>query len=395
MNPLITRNLSFNNVVRYLFYLGIALIAISDSGIQLLILMTIGPGSRTIRLMGLWLLFFKILLTRYTKKEFLLFIPIAFLAMYNYTLSGNIYCVYTILVISSMKDIDYSTLFKVLFYSTLGSIVFVGILSLFGIGSPTQITQDFGRGLVETRYCFGLYHPNIWHQAIGRCIIFACIGYYKQLNIIHLLMLFVFNYFIYRMSISRTGLIAISIVLILMIFYKYLAGFMHTLFVKICAIVCMIGVYTLYIYFTIKLAGPEYHLRAEEFNWLVATGRLRQSLDFLEFHPIQLFSSRFPDDGTLFDCGFFRLFYESGYLWAGLFFLAFFALIILAMKKNWDIVIPVCVYFIFCSLYEFDPVTRPTFNIAVFFMPLLIFKSTSEKFNNFIISSQRTRNRKL
>ena len=395
MNPLITRNFSFNNFVRCLFYIGIALIAISDSGIQLLILMTIGPGSRTIRLIGLWLLFFKVLLTRYTKKEFFLFIPLAFLAMYNYTLSGNIYCVYTILVIASMKDIDYSILFKVLFYSTLVSVVFVGILSLFGIGSPTQITQDFGRGLVETRYCFGLYHPNIWHQAIGRCIIFACIGYYKQLNIIHLLMLFVFNYFIYRMSISRTGLIAISIVLILMIFYKYLTRFMHSLFVKICAIVCMVGVYTLYIYFTIKLAGPEYHLRAEEFNWLVATGRLRQSLDFLEFHPIQWFSSRFPDDGTLFDCGFFRLFYESGYLWAGLFFLAFFALIIFAMKKNWDIVIPVCVYFIFCSLYEFDPVTRPTFNIAVFFMPLLIFKSTSDKFNIFMISSQRTRNQKL
>ena len=197
------------------------------------------------------------------------------------------------------------------------------------------------------------------------------------------------------MSISRTGLIAISIVLILMIFYKYLTRFMHSLFVKICAIVCMVGVYTLYIYFTIKLAGPEYHLRAEEFNWLVATGRLRQSLDFLEFHPIQWFSSRFPDDGTLFDCGFFRLFYESGYLWSGLFFLAFFALIILAMKKNWDVVIPVCVYFIFCSLYEFDPVTRPTFNIAVFFMPLLMFKSTSDKFNIFMISSQRTRNQKL
>lgn len=395
MNPLITRNFSFNNFVRCLFYLGISLIAISDSGIQLLILMTIGPGSRTVRLIGLWLLFFKILLTKYTKKEFLLIIPIAFLALYNYTISGNIYCVYTVLVIASMKDIDYSALFKVLFYSTLVSVVFVGILSLFGIGSPTEITQDFGRGLVETRYCFGLYHPNIWHQAIGRCIIFACIGYYKQLNIIHLLILFVFNYFIYRMSISRTGLIAISIVLLLMIFYKYLAGFMHTLFVKICAIVCMIGVYTLYIYFTIKLAGPEYHLRAEEFNWLVATGRLRQSLDFLEFHPIQWFSSRFPDDGTLFDCGFFRLFYESGYLWSGLFFLAFFALIILAMKKNWDVVIPVCVYFIFCSLYEFDPVTRPTFNIAVFFMPLLMFKSTSDKFNIFMISSQRTRNQKL
>ena len=394
MNQLSIGKFSLKQLSIFLVYLGVSLIAISDSGIQLLILMTIGPGSRTIRLIGMWLLFIKILLTRYTKKEFFLLAPISILALYNYTVSGNIYCVYTILVIACMKDVDYAALFKVLFYSTLGSVIFVGILSFFNIGSPTQLTQDFGRGLVETRYCFGLYHPNIWHQAIGRCIIFACIGYHKQLNIIHLLILFVFNYFIYRMSVSRTGLIAVSIVLILMIFYKYLTKFMHTLFIKICAVIGMLGVYGLYIYYTIKLAGEEYHLPAELFNWKVATGRLRQALDFLETHPIQMFSSRFPDDGTLFDCGFFRIFYECGYLWAGILFLSLSALVIIALKNNWDIIIPVVVYFIFCSLYEFDPVTRPTYNIAVFFLPLLIFNSNKTAFHDFMLSSRKTKSLK-
>lgn len=394
MNQLSIGKFSLKQLSIFLVYLGVSLIAISDSGIQLLILMTIGPGSRTIRLIGMWLLFIKILLTRYTKKEFFILAPVTILALYNYTVSGNIYCVYTILVIACIKDVDYAALFKVLFYSTLGSVIFVGILSFFNIGSPTQLTQDFGRGLVETRYCFGLYHPNIWHQAIGRCIIFACIGYHKQLNIIHLLILFVFNYFIYRMSVSRTGLIAVSIVLILMIFYKYLTKFMHTLFIKICAVIGMLGVYGLYIYYTIKLAGEEYHLPAELFNWKVATGRLRQALDFLETHPIQMFSSRFPDDGTLFDCGFFRIFYECGYLWAGILFLSLFALVIIALKNNWDIIIPVVVYFIFCSLYEFDPVTRPTYNIAVFFLPLLIFNSNKTAFHDFMLSYQKTKSLK-
>lgn len=375
-----------------LVYIAVSLLAISDSGIQLLILVEIGPGSRTLRLIAMWLLLAKVILTRYTKKEFLILAPFTVLALYNYSLSGNIYCVYTILVIACMKDVDYSVLFKTLFYSTLAAVVFVGILSFWEIGSPTQVTQDFGRGLVETRYCFGLHHPNIWHQAIGRCIIFACIGYYKQLNIIHLLMLFVFNYFIYTMSVSRTGLIAVSVFLILTIFYKYLGKFMHTLLVKICAIGCMLGVYGIYIYFTYKLTG-EYHLRAELFNWKIATGRLRQAVDFLSTHPIKLLSSRFPDDGTLFDCGFFRLFYECGYLWTGIFFIVLFALVILALKKNWDVIIPVCVYFIFYSLYEFNPVTRPTYNIVVFFLPLLIFSSSATAFDNFMISSQRKGNR--
>ena len=220
MNQLFRGKYSTEQLSLFLFYLGISLLAISDSGIQLLILIEIGPGSRTLRLIAMWLLFIKILLTRFTKKEFFILAPIAILALYNYHISGNIFCAYTVLVIAASKDINYSLLFKALFYSTLSTIIFLCFLSFWEIGSPMQLTQDFGRGTVETRYCFGLHHPNIWHQAIGRCIIFACIGYYKQLNIVHLLILFIFNYFIYTLSVSRTGLIAISLFLILMIDVK-------------------------------------------------------------------------------------------------------------------------------------------------------------------------------
>ncbi len=372
-----------------LVYIGIALLAISDSGIQLLILHVIGPGSRTLRLAAMWFLFAKVILTRYTKKEFFILAPLTVLALYNYTRSGNIYCVYAILVIASLKDIEYSKLFKTLFYSTLLSVIFVGILSFFGIGSPTQITQDFGRGVVETRYCFGLYHPNIWHQAIARCIVFACIGYYRQLNIVHLIILFVFNYFVYTMSVSRTGLLAIWIFLLLVIFYKYLGKLMHTLFVKICAFAGVLGVYGLYVYFTWDFAA-NWSLNSQLFDWKITTGRIQQALGFLNYNPIQIFSQRFPDNGTLFDLGAFRIFYECGYLWAGLFFLAFFLLIAIALKKHWDVVIPTAFYFIFCSLYEFDPVTRPSYNVIIFLIPLLIYHTMDK--NIFKISSRRKGN---
>lgn len=390
MNHLTRNHFSIKKFSIVLVYIAIALLAISDSGIQLLILMEIGPGSRTLRLIAMWLLFAKVLLTRYSKKEFFILTPITILALYNYTVSGNIYCVYTILVVACMKDIDYSVLFKTLFYSTLTTVAFVGILSIFEIGSPIQLTQDFGRGIVETRYCFGLYHPNIWHQAIGRCIVFGCIGHYKQLNIVHLLILLVFNYFIYTMSVSRTGLIAISIFLVFLIFYKYLGKLMHTFFVKVCAIIGMLGIYGLYLHFTVDLYKGG--LYGEIFSWKVTNGRIQQALEFFSTHTIQPFSNRFPDDGTLFDLGAYRIFYECGYIWAGLLFAGLFALAVLAVKKNWDIVLLACIYFIFCSLYESDPVTRPTYNILTFFLPLLIFKSSITDFDSFMISCQRKRN---
>ena len=58
--------------------------------------------------LAMWLIFAKVLLTKYTKKEFFILTPIAMLALYNYHLSGNIFCVYTILVIVALKNVDYS-----------------------------------------------------------------------------------------------------------------------------------------------------------------------------------------------------------------------------------------------------------------------------------------------
>lgn len=375
-----------------LAYLGIALLAISDSGVQLFILFVVGPGSRTLRLIAMWLLFAKILLTRYSQKEFLILAPISILALYNYKVSGNIYCVYTILVIACLKDIHYSTLFKVMFYSTLSAVVFVGVMSLLGIGSPVALTENFGREIVETRYCLGLYHPNIWHFAITRCIVFFCAAYYQKLTILPLIALLLFNYFIYTMSASRTGLLATSGFLMLILFYKYFGKLMHSIFMKFCIIGGMFGVYGIYLHFTRDLMNGG--LYGEIFNYKVTTGRIRQAVDFLATHTIDAFSSRFPNDGTLFDWGSLRMFYESGYLWGCLFFIGFFALIALALKYNWDLVIAMSVFFLLYGLYESDPVTRPTYNVIVFFLPLLIFRTTAQSFNQLMFSSQRKGNPK-
>ena len=61
INHPLFKKISLKELSNFLVYLGIALLANSDSGIQLLILMEIGPGSRTLRLIAMWLLFAKIL----------------------------------------------------------------------------------------------------------------------------------------------------------------------------------------------------------------------------------------------------------------------------------------------------------------------------------------------
>lgn len=355
-----------------LVYLAAALLAVSDTGIQLLILNTVGSHSRILRQIAIWLLFLKVTGTRYTKREFFLLAPIAVLSLYNYTLCGNIYCIWNILIIAAMKNVDFPTLFKVLFYSTFTALVTVSVLSLNGIGSAASITMDFGRGSVETRYCPGLYHPNIWHFAFARCIVYFALGYEKHLKWYTLLALLAANFAAYRFTVSRTGLLAGTAFVILLFAYKYLGKLMHCISMKAAIMGGLPAVFGIYFYFLYDYAVTGSEL-SEYINSKLTTGRIGQAVSYLSKHPIKLMGSRFPDDGTVFDCGILRMFLESGWLLAGIFVISFLILLFVALKNHLDGVTATCIFMAMYSLYEANPTTRPSYNIVVFFMAILLY----------------------
>ena len=49
---------------------------------------------------------------------------------------------------------------KLVFYMTLTGCLLIMFLSFFGVGEGLALTQDYGRGSVETRYTLGMGHPN-------------------------------------------------------------------------------------------------------------------------------------------------------------------------------------------------------------------------------------------
>lgn len=375
------KKISWKNISLLFVYTAAALLSISDTGFQLLFMQYIGSNTSILLKIALVLLSIKLFTTRYTKKQFFIILPILALSLYNYQISGNIYCFYNILFIASMKDIDYSQLFKVLFFSTFSALLVIGILSFVNIGSAVSITQDFGRGGIETRYCFGLYHPNIWHQAVARCIVFFSLGYERQLKWSHFIGLFLINVVAYYFSVSRTGLLAVSAFLLLMLLYKYAHKLVHHVIVKISLFITTLGGYILYSYLVYDFAN-NLTVYAQLFDMKLATGRLRHATEYLTQNPIQFFGTRFPNDSTLFDCGFLRMFSESGYLLAGIFFLLLFVLLIKALKNNWGQVISTIVFIFLYSLYEVHPLTRVPYNIVVFYFALLLFPTIQKNFNN-------------
>lgn len=373
------RKISWKNISLLFVYIAAVLLSLSDTGFQLLFMKYIGSNTSILRKIALVLLSIKVFSTRYTKKQFFIILPIFALTLYNYHICGNIYCFYNILFIASMKDIDYSQLFKMLFFSTFASLLVIGILSFLEIGGVVSITQDFGRGGIETRYCFGLYHPNLWHQAVARCIVFFSLGYEQQLKWSHFISLFFINIIAYYFSISRTGFLAVSTFLLLMLLYKYAHKIMHLVIIKIVLFTATLCGYILYAYLVYDFAN-NITIYAQLFDMKLATGRLRHAAEYLTQHPVRLLGTRFPTDSTLFDCGFLRMLSESGYLLAGIFFFALLTLLIKALKNNWDQVSSTTIFIFLYSLYEVHPLTRVPYNIIVFYFALLLFPTLKKSF---------------
>ena len=369
---LFMKKFSWKTLSLLLVCIAMTLITISDTGFQLLIMKYAGFSSSILRKFGLLLLFIKFAGTRYTKKEFFILLPLMILSLYNYQISGNIYCFYNVMIVACMKDMDYTKLFRCLFFSTFAAAVVIGLLSFLGIGDVVSLTEDFGSNGIETRYCFGLYHPNLWHQAVSRCIVFFALGYFEQLRFRGLLILFVINLAAFACSLSRTGLLAGSAFILLMILYKCKPKFMQSLFAKITVFsvaLCAYGSYLLMLMDYLTFPGS----LSKFFNRYFATGRVGQASLYIAKNPIRLFGTRFPDDGKVFDCGFLRMLSESGYLLGGIFLICLFVLLCQSLKNNWGHVTAAIILIILYSLYEVFPLTRAPYNIPVFYFGLLLY----------------------
>lgn len=365
---------SWKKYAPILVYVAVMLLAISDTGIQMLILNTAGFHSRTLRKIAFCLLFAKVLGTRYTKKEFFIIFPIAILSLYNYTICGNNYCLWNILMISSMKDIEETIFFKTLFFSSLSAMIFVGLLSALNIGGSISLIENFGRGTIETRYCFGMFHPNIWHFSFARCVVFYVFAFKEHLNWKHLLSLLILNTIAFYFSASRTGFLATTIFVLIILAYIYLPKLMHSCFIKY-AIGSGIPLLFCMFYICLRYVAVSRTKLAIFINEKLTTGRLSQASDYLFYHPLKVWGTRFPDDGTVFDCGFFRMLSESGWILGSIFIIAFLLLLFMSLKYKRYEITALCIFFSIYSLYETYPTTRPSYNIVIFFMALLIYKN--------------------
>lgn len=102
----------------------------------------------------------KTCLTRYDKKEYAVIAAFLALGAISYFVTGRNDIVRIVMFLTACKNVDMQKCLKLVFYMTLTGCLLIMFLSFFGIGGGLALTQDYGRGSVETRYTLGMGHPN-------------------------------------------------------------------------------------------------------------------------------------------------------------------------------------------------------------------------------------------
>lgn len=194
--------------------------------IELLIMM-IGHSAFTIPLMGrclhvAFVLFgVKILLTKYTRKEWCIIVLLGVAGVISYLSMGEEWFIRIVVMIIASKEISLKKVIKYAFWVALTGTVLIMVLSFAGIGGMLVDIRDYGRDGIEERWCFGFNHANNVHGTLWYVVSLGLLAFLDKIKWYHGVLLTVGNIILYFFTISRTGFIVTELVILAAVIYVY------------------------------------------------------------------------------------------------------------------------------------------------------------------------------
>lgn len=175
---------------------------------------------RQITIAAVLIILLKLINTKYSKRTLILVMVLNCIGILIWIFSGNSGVLLTTITISAMKNINCKDVFKYSFWILF--ILFVVRTSL-GIMGITDIQLLYFYSSVDSyriRYGLGYMHPNSTHFILFMVYVLCILVYEKKLKIIHYLIMFIYNIYIYKYTDSRTGFYTTSFLLLMCIISK-------------------------------------------------------------------------------------------------------------------------------------------------------------------------------
>lgn len=296
----------------------------------------------------------KIILTRYSRKEWIVMALFVFMGIISYICTDREEIIRVVALCAACKGMEAKKVLTYAFNMTLiGCLVIMG-LSVFGIYGDVSLTDIFRNNILETRYTFGMGHPNSFHCMVLMLTLLWIYLKFDKLNVYILGILMGINVIAYCFSTSRMGFITTAIGILVAAFFVYCPKWREQKWVYIFGCVAIAMTVVLAVVVAWYGVGYNYkgwsHLWLDKIDFTIFSARLRYAYYRADLTTWSLFSR--PENTRYFDMGIVRLFYWYGII-PGLIYMYLNGALLWSSRKMKDYGIYVMVLmFAFYQLFE-------------------------------------------
>lgn len=296
----------------------------------------------------------KIILTKYSRKEWIIMAVFVFMGICSYVCTDREEIIRVVALCAACKGMDAKKVLTYVFRLTLvGCLVIMG-LAVTGIYGDMTLTAVFRNNIEETRYTFGMGHPNAFHCMVLMLTLLWIYLKFDKLNMHKMGILMGINVLAYCFSTSRMGLVTTAIAIMVAAFFVYCPKMRNQKWVYIFGCVAI----AMTVIFAVAVAwygvghnnkGWEYPL-LNKIDFTLFSARLRYAYFRADLTRWSLFSC--PENTRYFDVGIVRLFYWYGII-PGLVYMYLNGALLWNSRKNRDYGIYVMVLmFAFYQMFE-------------------------------------------
>jgi len=330
-----------------------------------LLIMSVGYGEWSIPYQGrllqiaFGLFAIKILMTYYSKKEWVILLAIGVLGVVSYLFTRDEYVLSVLVMIFAAKSTDMRQICKrILVVASIATMV-IAVLSLFGVGGIPVDVRDYGRGGVESRWCFGFGHANNIHGTVWYLISLVVYVFHDKLNWKHYSGMTVLNIVLFYLTGSRGGFIAMQAVIVFAALLPYYDAIgRKSLGYILCA--CEIIGVTLLSIVSAMIPFEEHPILAIPDR--LSTGRLHLAYWYADISKWNIFAS--GGELKAIDNGWVVMFFSYGYVIGALFVLFHLYLLYRIWKQRNGLLLAILMTSVFYTFMEATYMTNPTYLLS-------------------------------
>lgn len=355
------------NPNKFLFYIFISLITFGKG---------IGMGNEDIYLnlfvlIGTCLIIFKLFNEKYFMDELIKCIFLFVIGGISYLISGRAAFLLSIITIIGMKGIEIKKIFALILKIRLFTFTLIILLSSIGV-IENNVMRMYRQDKFVTRNALGYLHPNILHVQFFLISVLIVYIYYEKIKVKHIILIEILNVILYSYSVSNTGFLVTSFLLLITLIIKKI-HIMKIIFFK-CANFILPSI-IIFSYSTSLLYNRLKIINVMDYYF---NGRIYYGHYFLTNFNLTLFGRNFADMTGIFDDSYILMLSAYGII-PLIFFLLVMQIIIKRYTKMRDerVLILIITLLIYCIGESFLP--NIFMNFSLFFIGELIFKKYNSR----------------